>query len=61
MRSPEEQSCGSGLRALLTITAVRSCPDELRGAGFSDIQILGDFTGEAATADHEELNFVCRK
>jgi hypothetical protein len=33
----------------------------LERAGFSDIQVFEDFTGEAATADHEELTFVCRK
>jgi SAM-dependent methyltransferase len=33
----------------------------LERAGFSDLQVFGDFTDEAATADHEELIFVCRK
>jgi hypothetical protein len=42
-------------------SALRSCPDELWRAGFSDIQVFGDFTDEAATADHKELFFVCRK
>jgi SAM-dependent methyltransferase len=33
----------------------------LERSGFSDIQIFGDFSDEPATADHEELIFVCRK
>jgi hypothetical protein len=33
----------------------------LERAGFSDIQIFGDFTDDAATADHDELIFLCRK
>lgn len=33
----------------------------LERAGFSDIQVFGDFTDEAATADHNELIFICRK
>lgn len=30
-------------------------------AGFSDIQIYGDYSDEPATADHENLIFICRK
>jgi len=33
----------------------------LEHAGFSDIQIFGDFSDEPATADHENLIFVARK
>ncbi|MBP3962986.1 class I SAM-dependent methyltransferase [Paenibacillus lignilyticus] len=33
----------------------------LERAGFSDIQIFGDFSDEPATADHNELIFICRK
>jgi SAM-dependent methyltransferase len=33
----------------------------LERAGFSDIQIFGDFSDAPATADHEELIFICRK
>jgi len=33
----------------------------LERAGFSDIQVFGDFSDEPATADHGELSFVCRK
>jgi SAM-dependent methyltransferase len=33
----------------------------LERAGFSDIQLFGDFSDEAATADHNELIFICRK
>jgi SAM-dependent methyltransferase len=33
----------------------------LERSGFNDIQIFGDYSDEPATADHEELIFVCRK
>jgi SAM-dependent methyltransferase len=33
----------------------------LEHAGFSDIQIFGDFSNEPATADHKELTFIARK
>lgn len=33
----------------------------LERAGFSDIQIYGDYSKETATSDHKELIFVCRK
>ncbi len=33
----------------------------LERAGFSDVQVFGDFSDEAATADHNELSFICRK
>ncbi|QHW29536.1 class I SAM-dependent methyltransferase [Paenibacillus rhizovicinus] len=33
----------------------------LERAGFSDIQIFGDFSDEPAAADHHELIFICRK
>ena len=33
----------------------------LEHAGFSDIQIFGDFSDEPATADHKDLIFVARK
>ncbi|MZQ81092.1 methyltransferase domain-containing protein [Paenibacillus sp. 5J-6] len=33
----------------------------LERAGFSDIQIFGDFRDEPATADHHDLVFICRK
>lgn len=33
----------------------------LEHAGFSDVQIFGDFSNEPATADHKELIFVARK
>ena len=33
----------------------------LEQAGFSDIQIFGDFSDVPATADHENLIFLARK
>jgi hypothetical protein len=33
----------------------------LEQAGFSEIQIVGDYSNEPATADHEVLVFVARK
>ena len=33
----------------------------LERAGFSDIQIFGDFTDEPANMDHNDLIFICRK
>ena len=33
----------------------------LERAGFSDVQVFGDFSDEPATADHHELIFICRK
>ena len=33
----------------------------LERAGFSDIQIFGDFSGQQATADHSDLIFLAMK
>jgi len=33
----------------------------LERAGFSDVQVFGDFSDEPANADHHELSFICRK
>jgi hypothetical protein len=33
----------------------------LERAGFSDIQIYGDYSEEPATADHGDLVFIARK
>ena len=33
----------------------------LERAGFSDVQVFGDFREEPANVDHGELVFVCRK
>jgi hypothetical protein len=33
----------------------------LERAGFSDVQIFGDYSDEPATADHKQLIFVAKK
>ena len=33
----------------------------LENAGFSSIQVFGDYSDEPATADHKDLNFVAEK